>query len=376
MALDLGLLLADYNGAVFAQVGALEWGYIPNIWKLAIPDIINQFEEAQLPDNPTPNVSLAAVVAAQERIFIKAQFHRLRGTIGDDEGTLWVAMMRLHAMKRGVMCKAAGRRVNENEYSQQLHAGADWDDAANNLPVIPSAGDIARWVKRFGNCVLHAVGLAFLSRGHHYKKEYDEYYDRLMAAQGVDMRPGWALPSKEIIFRLSVHCFGVRPLIDLITTDKTAGRMSAAMMLRLSPAPAIAGCAHITTLQATLTEMKKEPWWNAFNTKFQGNINEINTEVQRIQANPLNYHVATRFITGGAKTDVTPAAKGAFDRLCVFAMGYIDYLGKKHALSGQKAITHHAGGGGGMVDIFSKACQVYGKGTYNEDTMAEWLANV
>lgn len=376
MALDINTLIADYNGAVYAQAGVVEWGYIPAEWFLALPQGVALFQDAQTPDAPTPNVPLPNMNAAATTVFMKAQYNRIRPMVESNEEALWVSTLRFHCMQRGLFCKVVGRRIREDEYSVEPPKDGDWAHANNNIPNVPRARDITKWIKRFGNAVLHSVALAFTSRGHHYKQEYKEYYERLMAVQGVDMKPSFNLPSFEIIFRLSLHCFGVRPLIELALEDKRQNIMSAPMSIRWTPHAPIAGVAHITTTKAALIEMNKEGWFGAFATKYAADITALNDEVTAIGTNPYDYHVSTAFITANARRYVSAQGIAAFTKLSQLALGYIDFLGKKHSLAGEKAITSHSGGMGSLATQFSKACQKYSAGDFTAATMKEWLATV
>lgn len=374
--MDLQVLITDYNGAIFAEAGVVEWGYIPDAWKLAQPEGIDLYESANVPDDATPGTAMPGLTDATIPPFLKANFHRVRPLVDTNDEALWIAMMRYHAAARGLICKKNGRRVREDEYSLETPRSGAWTHADNAIPDIPRSREIAKWVKRFGNAVLHSVALAFSSRGHHYKADYKDYYERLMAVQGVDMKPNFQLPSYEVIFRLSNHCLGVWPLIALAMYDRANNIMSAPMMIRWSPHAPVAGCAHITTLKAALTEMNKEAWFGAFKTKFQTHITAVDTAVTAIGTAPYEYHVATSFITGRPRRFNTAEAKTAFDVLSQYALGYIDFLGKKHSLAGEKAVTSHSGGMGSVANQFSKACQKYSAGDFAAATMTAWLATV
>jgi len=376
MALNFQNLLADYNGAVFAQAGVVEWGYVPADWFLVLPDNNAAYAPNAIPDAPTPGVGLQNTNDGQNLAFIQANYHRCRQAAGSDVEAAWVAIMRWHCVNRGLLCKMAGRRIREDEYVVAGHLGANWGANENAVPGNAVCREIAKWVKRFGNAVLHAIAYAFVARGHHYKTEYKELYDRLMNVQGVDMKPSFQLPSAEIMYRLALHCIGIRPLVDLAIADRAAGIMSAPMMLRWQPHAPVAGVAYVTTLKATLNEMKKETWYSAIAAKFQQDIVDLDAEVALIAQNPYEYHVATSFITGAPRRYATQAGTKAFNRLAPFAIGYIDYVGKRHPLAGQKTITSHSGGGGGLSDNFSKACQTYSKGDFTAATMALWLNTV
>jgi len=198
----------------------------------------------------------------------------------------------------------------------------------------------------------------------------------LKSAAFVPTNPGFAMLNNEELFRLSIHAFGVRPLVDLALADKAAGQMISAIYIRYQPSTPISGTAHITTLKATLNQMTLEPWWDAFNHKFMNEITEIDTEVARIHAAPLTYHVSARVLGHNARVMTRPEAEAAFKRLCQFALGYIDHLGRRHSLAGQQAVTKKSGGPTGLADAFSKACDKFGKPSADVVDMTAFLAQI
>jgi len=360
--------MADYNGTAFASAGISEWGFIPVDWKLAVPAAVNA------PANFTINTSPFANDATRE-IFLKANYRWLTTHGIANDLAFFSSMLRLHVATRGTLATAlANRAVIEDEYVDVLPANADWADVANNIPHAVYNPNVVLFIKRYADAIIHMAVYVFLARGHHWRPEFNELYDRLKIANFIPTNPGFAIPSNEHLFRLIIHAFGIRPLYGVATTDAAAGHVTAAMQVRFAPHAPIAGCAQITTLRATISQMSKEAWWTEFFAKFQADIAIIDTEVAAIGAHPTQYHVSARVLGEANRTMISGNSKIAFDRLCQFALGYIDHLGKKHPLSGQQAISKQSGGMTGLAEAFSRACDRFGKPNVDVDTMATFLA--
>lgn len=370
MALNLTTLLADFNGTAMATGGTAEWGFIPDSWFLAIPN------SHTVPQNYTIGTSYFTNQNPPED-FIKANYHKVRAVVASDEEALFIATLRMALAEKGIICSSiVNRGVIEDEYVTVNNQGANWADALNDIPNVASRASIAKFCKRYGPTIMHQLAYVFAARGHHWQPSYNELYDRLRTATFMPSNPGFQLPSNETIYRLAIHCFGIRPLNAAAVDDHTNARMAAAMMLRFAPSTPIAGVAHITTLKATLDHMEKESWWAAFDLKFHQQIADITAEVALIHANPSSYHVAAKVYGINARLFPLPASSAAFNRLSQFALGYIDHLGRRHSLAGQQAITKKAGGMMPIAEAFSRACDRFGKPDVDVDDMTQFLAQL
>jgi hypothetical protein len=374
MALNIANWLADFNGNNFIRAGTAEFGYVPTSWFIALNARLAALLPANLTlgNDPFPN-------AADKTEFLKANFRHVRPNCQSDEEALCVASLRLSLASKGVLCLSLnnqGRSVIDDEYVVINHLGANWADPLNDIPGVASAPAIAKFFKRYGPTIAHMAAYVFCARGHHWTPDYAALYDRLMKASLIPDQNGFVMPSKEVLFRFALHGFAVKPLYDMAMADRNAGLMVAAVSLRFTPHPPIAGVAHITTLHAILGEMSKESWWNDFVTKFQNPINDINGELALINANPLSYHVASFVIGGVGRTLTSAAAEQAFNLLCQLAIGFVDHLGRRHPMSGQIAVTKKSGGPRGLADAFAKACDTYGKPSLSGPDMASFLAQL
>jgi hypothetical protein len=372
MALDLTNLVNTYNGAVFLQPGAAEWGYVDPVWFLATPQGMGAV---------APHVLGTSSFGANLNThhFVKANYVRLvhNTALNNADKALFGTLLRMHAVASGLLDTDLARRgVIENEYSTQNYQGANWDDILNDIPAHNAAASIAAYVKKFGDTILQIMVYVFSARGHHWQEDYDALYDRLLSASGVTRPLGWQFPTNRELFRQILHCFGVRIPLEFVGYCQANNRISNPMRLRFVPHAPIAGVAQIQTMRATLLAMQSETWYGAFHAKFQAQIGTINAEVQAIDAHPYEYHVASRVLMGVPPRQLNPNALLAFTALAQYCLGYIDYLGRKHSLHGQQAITAKAGGMQALADTFSRACDKLGKPSLDGVTMIQFINNL
>lgn len=367
MSLNLTTLLQDYNGSAISVAGHAEWGFIIQEYFIAYPTTW------ALNDTTALGASFFGDDAGRQ-MFLKANFHHVRAAAGSDELALFIALYRLHLADQGVLKATLGARsVIEDEYVKVAHKGANWNAPENDIPAIASSAAIAKFIKHHGNTLMHQLVYVFSARGHHWDTAFNDLYDRLKKACFMTNNQGFNMPSNEILYRLAIHGFGIKPLVDLTLYHKGRNEMAAAMFLRFTPSAPIAGVAHITTLKAALLTMAQESWWTAFELKFHADIGIIDVEVGRIHARPYEYHVASKVFGHNVRLTASQQAMDAFNRLCQFVLGYIVHLGRRHSLSGQQAITTKSGGARGLSEAFAKACDTFGTPKVTTDTMTAFL---
>jgi hypothetical protein len=372
MALNINTLITDYNGAVYLQPGTAEWGYIEPQFFLQLPAGHNL--PAVCPPVAGTNQFGANLSLPN---FLKANYATLvdANALNNPDKALFGALLRAHYVSQGSLDNNLVRRcVLENEYNDRQPNNANWDDAANNIPANMNSAAIASYVKKYVNVIAQMMIYVFLSRGHHWQDEYEGIYTRLRAVNGMPVPQTWQLPTNKEIFRSLIHCFGVNNLRVLVEYHQANNLMTNPMRLRFTPHAPVAGAAEVMTSVAVLNEMRTEPWFSEFDAKFNGEIAALTNEMGTISANPYDYHIASRVVNGQARRMLSNNAHVAFKRISQFLLGYIDHLGRRHSLSGQKAITHHSGGAKPMADAFAKACDFFGKPDTNVVDMATFLA--
>jgi len=250
------------------------------------------------------------------------------------------------------------RNVLVDEYTYVKAPDAGWDSVI--LPKLTYMRDIAAWAKRYAPTIMSHIMFVFCARGHHWTPEYVELYQRLSANSFVAAPQGWSLPTSEVLYRSIFHCLGVSPLIRAARLLITQNKLPSSMIIRFKPAPPIAGAAHITTLNAILLDMHRHALWERLKNWKEKEVQVIEDEVEIIHADAYAYHVASKVLCGKERKMITDKAMEAFHALAPIALGYVQYLGKKHSLYGQKAVTQKYGGMDPLVEMWSDAFEKFG----------------
>jgi hypothetical protein len=363
-ALDLDKLIELFNGTFLLEAGAQEWGYIDKAWNLAVPDDVllsdekslNYWSTFHIGESPFKHSAITG-----ERQFIKANFHKLMTATQSPELSLFGTMYRLALVQNGAFAlKPLGRNVFIDEYEIVKPLGKSWDDKENDLPDIKSAGSIAAWAKRYSAMFVSQMIFMFSARGHHYTPEFNENYRKLQEACFLVHPTEFQMPNNEMLYRSFIHCLGVSPLLALTTQNVEKGKLPAAMTLRFTPHPPIAGCAHITTLNAILKNITKETLWTHIHEKFEDDFETIRSEVAIIANSPFEYHVSSKCLVGKGRRIISNQANIAFIKLSQLALGYLSYLTANHSLSKQKAVTAKSGGATPLSEVWATAFDQFG----------------
>lgn len=365
-------LMNIFNGSVLVEAGHQEWGYITEPWHLALPGDCN-------PDVPKDQELRGAVAywrkmhigesifteenekngLCSRELFIKANYSLLITAGCSTQHALLITFMRVAMAQLGAIAlDIRERHVSVDEYSYVTPPEKNWEKVT--LPLIERHREIVGWVKKFAGVIVSHIVFLFVARGHHYLPEFNEIYQKLYKSSFISDPVGFVLPVPEMLYRLSMHCFGVAPLLDAVYYMKNKNQMAAAMMIRYSPHPPIAGVAQFTTMMAAFDDMRRHSLFGKILDHVQGPLADLTELCRAIHAAPFRYHVASMVLTGQARIIPDKKYYDMFTMLAPIALGYIDYLGRKHSLAGQKAITQKYGGSDPAVDMWSRAFDEYG----------------
>lgn len=370
--MDLIEIINTYNGAITLSSGAVEWGFVSEDWFLCIPEGCTLTKEDGHTLGQSPfGEKLNAVN------FIKANYHAAFRATNNADKALTIALLRYHIATCGLLDMDINARcVSENEYVVVKHNGADWAAAENNIPDNPKKKEIAKWAKRFGDTIIHCMVYVFSARGHHWQPGYDELYNRLIKATGIDTNVNFTIPTHTELFRSTFHAFGVKIPLDYAHYCIANGKMSNPLIIRFDPNPPIAGAAQALTSLAVIDHMKNEKWFNFFREKFDTELGIIQNECASIRKTPYQYHVASRVLTGYPKINYTPDFIKASKIIGSYLLGYIEYLGRKNSLANQTSLTQHLGPISPEGELFIKACEKFSKISFQGDDMKAFLANI
>lgn len=364
--MDIKELLEVFNGSALMEAGHQEWGYIEEKWFLALPksvqltesssDDVKHWAHPNIGQSPFTDVKTGIIDKTQ---FLKANFQLLKNAGLTDDHALLGAMMRMSILEMGTLAlNPRERNVLIDEYVYYQPENDDWDKIV--LPKLATARDIAAWAKRFAPSIMSHIMFVFCARGHHWTPEFVEIYQRLTANSFIGSPQGWTIPTSEVMYRSLLHCLGVSPLIAATRDLIRGNRLPAAMVIRFKPAPPIAGAAHITTLSAIIKDMHRHALWERLKSWKHSEMNRIDQEVEEIHTDPYAFHVASKVLCGKERRVVSEAAMDAFHSLAPIALGYVRFLGKKHSLFGQKAVTQKYGGTDPLVEMWADAFDKFG----------------
>jgi len=379
MALDLNNLINFYNGTALLEAGTQEWGYIDAGWHLMIPDTYNAVPQdikthwSRYRLGTSPFTSEGNVAFSKDN-FLKANYRAIFVMTNNADTALFGALLRMAIVDSGCLAMVLGeRRVSVDEYTIMAPLNGNWGDVANNIPTNPNANAIAQYVRRFHLTLVSQLAFVFCARGHHYTNELNEQYRRLQEACFMVAAPGFNLPSNEHLYRNIVHCFGMACLLDLSLKAVQEAKIPAAMTIRFTPHPPIAGIAHITTLKAILNSMEKEMLWKQVKNHFAKSLEILDLMVADIHGRPFDYHVSSMILTGHARRMASEDSIIAFNELSQICLGYLEYLGNRNSLHRQKAVTSKAGGLGPVAETWEEAFTQYGKPDIKHLTAPEFI---
>lgn len=386
--MNIAELIEVFNGSVLVEAGHQEWGYIPETWHLALPIECKHLDSDDEPtkalktswDKTQISVSFFddnqnARGLCNRTHFLKANYHLLTQANVTSQHALLIACMRMAIADSGAIALDPKQRsVIVDEYTYIDPPDHDW--AKVIIPGIEKHREIAAWAKKFTGILVSHIMFLFCARGHHYMPEYNEIYQKLYRNSFINDPVGFSLPTPEIVYRLSAHCFGVAPLINWVMELKRSNKMAAAMMIRFTPHPPIAGVAQFTTMQATFDDMKRHALWERIAKFRKDELALLKECCNDIHGDPYRYHVASKVIMGAPRMIPDQRYYDAFTKLAPIALGYIDYLGRRHSLSGQRAITQKYGGIDPAVEMWSRAFDQYGPPNAKDYTIDEFFIAV
>lgn len=192
------------------------------------------------------------------------------------------------------------------------------------------------------------VAHIFVQLGHHFidVKEYNELAERLLIACVMNDPNAFMKPRNMLLFRTTVHPFGLTQFLRYFDRAATFGKIPPAMIVRRNAAPA--GAALVTSTYAILVQMNGHKWFNNFTEKYGDSIMRIRAVTDHIvtATNRLRYHESARFM--GAP-DLSPDELAAFGQakmdavtLAPYLQAYLEIYAKKSDLGRIKAINKYA----------------------------------
>lgn len=224
---------------------------------------------------------------------------------------------------------------------------------------------IARNLHRLIGTVVHVMR----TRNHHFQESSRDFVRTTWNAAWNGQAADWGI-SDESMFRLSLHCFGLKPLNDYTARAFAQNVMPVALKIRLTAARA--GTAPVRLVHAAFQCMASEPFFEHVRAAFGERIDMVAAHVEELKAWGDAAHVNHWFISG--ITDRAPYNEALAEPLMPMAVAYIKSLGKLSSLKMQKALDKRVSNHASLVDAFAEKFEDYRDEVFKTTSLVELLA--
>lgn len=264
--------------------------------------------------------------------------------LNSDQAT-FLALIRLNVViAGGVANSMMTRAIYVNEYASNNHVATVAELVALGITKVSATFVADYWLQ-----MVMLLRHIFITRGHHYKDEYQDVIDRTWAATTIETPAGMTLPSWRHILRTALHCFGIRFMNLLAVEGRRDSKIAQSFVTRFGAAPA--GTAPIRTGYATLQSMKQAHWYHQFESAFLTQIRELEDAYDAVRRAGLRAHVnAKLFNFAWISLRVSDAPVRP---LAPYFLAYIDSLERGESLKGQRALTKRGDGGSAIRAAFT-----------------------
>jgi len=205
----------------------------------------------------------------------------------------------------------------------------------NDFGFIKEMNDMDHKNWSFVSTILWGVAAhIFRVRGHHYKVEYEDLYNRTWAGTTL------ILPDRECnwsdLCRVAIHPFGIKALERSASYFEQTAKLSSNLVLRRDSIPA--GSALIGTTYAAMSMLKATPFWNSFEKCYADVINGLTEDYNTVKTAGINAHQNAR-LYGVNPIEVR---KSNANVLVPILMGFIDATPTNSAIRGQRVMVKPA----------------------------------
>jgi hypothetical protein len=202
-------------------------------------------------------------------------------------------------------------------------------------------------IKRNVHRIIGTAVHVFRTRNHHYQDSAAQFVQRTWSAVWNGSPPEWDI-SEEDLFRSSIHCFGMVPLVNYCMRAFSANVMPAALVIRKTAARA--GTAPVRLVDAAFKCMQAEPFYPMVAAAFATHILNVNNHVQQLIAWGDDAHVNHWFMCGARARATYNEALA--EPLMPLAMAYIRSLGPRSTLKMQVALNKRVSNHAALVEAF------------------------
>lgn len=372
---DLVAILEDnLNGSPLASDAEVAAGYIPSEHYFHyFADTEGSIPAAQGPDGDR-------VLAAPDGGRLDVSFirnlalncHMLRkGRRLTDDMFLTCFIKTLIAYSGVFQPSTEARCVFIDEYQRHEVAPAGFTATAREMAIIKRKGEIAEVEEEIKRNVHRIIGTAvhvFRTRNHHWTDSSQEFVSRTWSAAWNGEAPEWRI-SEEALFRSSLHCFGMRPLVDYTERANRLNILPVALKIRRSAARA--GTAPVRLVAAAFACMKAEPFYPEVRLAFGELIDAVNEHVEALKAAGDTAHVNHWFMCGAQVR--APYHEDLAEPLMPIAVAYIQSLGPQSTLKSQQALRKRIANHVALVNALTEKFTTYRTDVFTRTTLVELL---
>lgn len=262
-----------------------------------------------------------------------------------NDHAVFLAYLRLQVVLAGGTARILTERsVYVDEYAENFSTFAEVD-----YDILPISKLITGFLNDHWLQYVALLRHLFVTRGHHYKREFSDLITKTWSATTIKATEGLAVPEWRHILRTGLHCFGIRALNILTIEGFHSGVLAKSFETRIDAAPA--GAAYVRTGWAVLESMQQAQWYPSFYAAYQRQIEDLRADAEYGHMIGLRAHInAKLFNWRWSRIIISDASVRA---LAPLFLGFLDTLERGESLRGQKTLNKRGDGGSALRAQFS-----------------------
>jgi len=249
------------------------------------------------------------------------------------------------------------RKVYSDEYEYHNVKHVPLNDAIVKVLALKKDAKVEANIKSAGSNILRIIGTVvhmFRTRNHHYQDSAIEFLDRTYNAAWNGTGDMFGMSHLQL-FRESIHCAGMYPLVMLIERARTRNLLPAALVIRLSAARA--GTAPVRVTAAAFRTMKAEPFYKIVEKYYKPAIDALFDQDDQLAAIGDYSHINHYFFAG---SDI----RGDYDEnvilpVVALAVGYIKSLDRNASLQKQQTLVKRVANYTAIVNAYKEAFEKF-----------------
>lgn len=263
------------------------------------------------------------------------------------------------------------RCVHIDEYKRHTSWPADFRSTMMQMAKVKAKPQVSRAEMEIRRNIHRIIGTSvhiFRTRNHHWTDSAQDFVQRTWSAAWNGEAPEWDI-APEQLFRLSLHCFGMKPLNDYCERAYRANVMPQALVIRRTAARA--GTAPVRLVDAALQCMKAEPFYHEVAASFGEEISAISAHVNDLKTAGDAAHVNQWFMCGAAQR--ADYREDIAEPLMPIAVAYIQSLGRNASLKAQVALNKRVSNHAALVDVLKDKFIAYRNHIFENTELVELL---